>query len=59
MYSGRQGASALAQRRNLNESAMGNLSRASSGVVVVIRLRYTPAAGFKILGFREQSLAAC
>ena len=45
-YSSRRGAWALTQMRNFIESAKVKLKRSLSGVVIVLRLRYTaPAVG--------------
>ena len=46
LYSGRRGAWALTQMRNFIASAKVKLKRSLSGVVIVLRLRYTaPAVG--------------
>ena len=46
LYSGRKGAWALTQMRNFIEFAKVKLRRSLSGVVIVLRLRYTaPAVG--------------
>ena len=60
LYSGRKGAWALTQMRNFIESAKVKLKRSLSGVVIVLRLRYTaPAVDLVILILKDQLLAAC
>ena len=60
LYSGRRGAWALTQMRNFIESTEVKLRRSLSGVVIVLRLRYTaPAVDLVILILKDQLLAAC